>query len=120
MSGNVQRRRVEDQLRRLLTELVTRELKDPRLGMAGITRVELTDDLAHGRVYVSSVGGDEAAATDLDVIRRAAGWLRREVSQRMRLKRAPELKFYRDETLSAEARIEELLRESNHGKATNE
>jgi ribosome-binding factor A len=117
--AKIQKRRVEDQLRRVLTELVTMELSDPRLGMASVTRVELTDDLAYGRVYVSSVGDEDEVRRNLQVIRRAAGWLRREVAGRMRLKRAPELTYHMDETLSAEARITELLREADDEEAND-
>ena len=120
MAPNVHRQRLEDQLRRLLTQLIDRELRDPRLGMVSVTRVELTDDLAYGRAYLSSVGSDEEAEENLRIVTRAAGWLRREVSRRMHVKRAPELRFLKDEALSAEARIVELLREADGQEADGE
>jgi len=113
--SNIHRHRTEDAILRALTDLISRELRDPRLGMVSVTRVSLSPDLTHARVYLSSVGGD--ADEDLDIVRGAAGWLRRELAGRVRMKRAPELKFFKDESLSKEARISELLRESDSDEA---
>lgn len=104
----------------MLSELIDHELNDPRLGMASVTRVTLTDDLAHARAYLSSVGSDEEKTSNLRVVRRAAGWLRREISRRLHVKRAPELQFFEDETLSAQAHITELLRDAEGHEAGGE
>lgn len=102
------RARVEDQLRRLLSSLLG-TLRDPRIGLASVTKVELSPDLRVGRAYVSFV--DEAEAeVGLEALRGAAGHLRSEVGRRMRLKHVPDLTYVIDRTISAQARIESLLR----------
>ncbi len=106
------RRRVEDQLKRVLSELITRRLKDPRVGMVSVTRVEMSPDLKHADAFLSILGPEAEVAATLDGIRHAAGFLRSEVGRATRLRFAPELRFYHDDSIRAQERIEELLRES--------
>ena len=105
-------RRVEDQVRRVLSELIQRRLRDPRLGMVSVARVDLTSDLRHGTAYLSVVGDEEAAGASLEVVRRAAGFLRSELGQSMRLRHVPDIEYAIDESTRAQIRIEEILREA--------
>lgn len=96
-------------LREELSRLVLTEAHDPDLRLVTITDVEMPPDLKSARVYYSCLGGHaerERAGAALD---RAAGYLRREVTQRCALRYAPELHFLFDATLERGARIEELL-----------
>jgi ribosome-binding factor A len=107
------RKRVEDQLRRVLSELIARRVKDPRIEMVGVTRVEMSPDLRYARVYLSVIGDESKVSGAVGAARRAAGFLRGEVGRAMRLRVAPELRFFLDETLAAQERIEALLRDSS-------
>ncbi len=92
--------------------MLRREAKDPRVGMAVITHVDVTADLYHARVYVS-VSGDEAERSQvLEGLAAAAPFIRGELGRRLRLRRIPELRFELDRSLDHALHIERLLREA--------
>ncbi len=104
--------RVNHLLQQEIAELLTRELKDPRLGvMVSITGVETSPDLRTAKVYVSIYGSETESEQALEALRGAAGFLRRELSARLRMKQVPVLIFERDRSIERGARIAELLRE---------
>ena len=105
-------RRVSDEMRVQLAELLMVGVKDPRLGFVTVTEVRMSPDLSHARVFVSVLGGEEEEASALAALGSAAGYLRREVGRRVRLRHTPELHFEVDRTLDHSARIEELLAEA--------
>lgn len=88
--------RLADQIRNEVAEMIEGELKDQRIGFATVTRVELSPDLRHGRVLVSVMGDADEQRETLAGLASAAGFVRRELGQRLRLKRAPELVFVLD------------------------
>jgi ribosome-binding factor A len=107
-------RRVGEGLRQELAALLAGQVKDPRAAGAVITRVEVTSDLRSARIGVRLLehGDDEARRRALlGALRRASGMLRREVTRRLALRYAPELRFEYDEGLDATTRIEALLDE---------
>jgi ribosome-binding factor A len=101
--------RLADQLRQEIAGMIVRELKDPRLGLVTVTRVELSGDLRHARVLVSVLGDAEAQEKTLEGLSSAAGYLRREIGRRLRLRRAPELAFILDRGAEESQKIEALL-----------
>src|ERR1700692_1070018 len=103
--------RVADLVRAELARLVLIEAHDPDLRGVTITDVEMPPDLRSARVYFSCLGGEDARARAGEALGRAAGYLRREVGQRCRLRYAPELLFQTDLSLERGARIEELLQQ---------
>jgi ribosome-binding factor A len=107
-------RRVGEGVREELAALVARELKDPRAAGAVVTGVEMTDDLRSARVRVRLLAGGEdleGRKRLVEALGRAAGMLRREITQRLRLRSAPELKFVYDDGADRSTRVEELLAE---------
>jgi|SRR5512134_367703 ribosome-binding factor A len=105
-------RRVEEQLKRLLAELVRREVKDPRVGLITITGVEVTKDLSHARVYFTPFAGVGDPAAALEALRHAAGFLRHQVRNEMRLRVAPELVFQVDDSVERGARLSALIHDA--------
>jgi ribosome-binding factor A len=101
-------RRVEEQLKRLLSDLLRREVKDPRVGPVTITGVEVTKDLSHARVYFTPFAGVGDAAAALEALRHAAGYLRVQVRNEMRLRVAPDLDFQLDDSVERGARLSAL------------
>jgi len=99
-------------MRTQLAELLMYQLKDPRLGFVTVTEVRMSPDLSHARVFVSVLGGEEEEASALAALGSAAGFLRREIGRRVRLRHTPQLHFEVDHTLDHSERIEELLREA--------
>ena len=101
--------RVADVVRAELSRLILLEAHDKDLHLATITDVEMPPDLRSARVYYSCLGGEAEREKAAEALRRAAGFLRREVGQRCQLRYAPELHFLFDRSLERGARIEELL-----------
>lgn len=106
--------RLNEQIRAELADLLRRHIRDPRLGgIISITDVETSPDLAVARVHVSVLGSDEEAAEALRALRHAAGYLRRELGERIRVRRLPALDFRLDPSIARGARVLQLLREIN-------
>jgi len=107
-------RRVEQSVREEVSSLVATELKDPRAAGAVVTRVQMGGDLRVARVHVRLLdeSGDANRRREMvDALRRASGMLRREVTQRLGLRYAPELKFEYDEGVDHTTSVERVLAE---------
>ena len=111
MSGQKRNERVGDLLRDEISSILRTAMRDPRLELVGVTAVEVSRDLAHARVYVSSARPDVDMDDLLRVLRRARGFIRVELSHRhLDLRHLPELEFVHDRSIEQGSRIEELLR----------
>jgi len=103
--------RVGETIRAEISEMILRDLKDPRIGLVTITDVVMSPDLRHARVYFSRIGTKEESEESLAGLTKASGYIRRELGRRLKLKFAPELRFLHDDSLETGARISDLLRE---------
>jgi ribosome-binding factor A len=103
--------RVGDQIREELSELLTREVKDPGIGFITITHVKVSADLQVARAYYTILGDAAARKATGKALERALPFLRRQIAGRLRLRRAPELAFQYDESIERHQRIEEILQE---------
>ena len=103
--------RVADQIRAEVTTMIARELHDPGVGFVTITRVEVSPDLQHARVFYTSLGDAPARKNTARALERAAGFMRRQIGRRLRLRRAPEVHFEFDESIGHQDRVEQLLKE---------
>ena len=99
--------RVADQIQRDLTELIARELKDPRVGMVTINAVEVTPDYAHAKVYFSLLTGEPEAATE--GLNAAAGFLRNGLFKRLHIHTVPTLHFIFDRTTEQASDMNALI-----------
>lgn len=110
MAGHKIQRTTED-IRRELTDIL-RELKDPRVqGFLSIVRVEVTNDLSYCKVYISAMEGMERAKTAAQGLKSAAGFVRRELAARLRLRHVPELLFLPTDSIEYGAEINRKLEE---------
>jgi ribosome-binding factor A len=109
--------RVGDSIRAELADLLAREIKDPGVGFLTITRVGVTPDLQQARVYYTTLGDDKARRESKRALERAAPFLRRQIGQRLRLKRVPGLEFFFDESIEQGDRIERILQEIHAERA---
>ena len=96
--------------------MIASDLKDPRLGFVTVTRVELTSDLRYARVYVGVLDAREGGGESLDVLKGAAGFVRRELGRRLRIRFAPEVSFRYDRGLEATDRVAHLLSEEEKAR----
>jgi ribosome-binding factor A len=104
--------RLNDAFREEISDLLRRQVKDPRLAVfITITRVEISADISHARVYVSVMGSEEDREGALRGLEAAASFLRRQIGRRLSLRRVPELSFRRDDSMERGAHVLELLDE---------
>lgn len=105
--------RVADQIQRELASLIQFELKDPRVGMVTITAVEVSREFEYARVYFTVLGNDlndkSIKESTLEGLTRAAGFLRRELAHRLKLRTTPELQFFYDKSIDNAAKMSELI-----------
>ena len=97
--------RVADQIRAEVSSLIARDLQDPGIGFITITRVQVSPDLQHARVYYTSLGDPAARKNTASALERAGSFMRRQIGQRLRLRRAPELEFLFDESIAHQDRV---------------
>jgi ribosome-binding factor A len=109
--------RIADQIQRDLSETIRTELKDPRVGMVTITAVEVSRDLSHARVFVTSLAGAQAMEESLGALRHAAGFLRSRLAHTLTSRTVPELQFVYDESVERGIRLSRLIDEANQPAA---
>ena len=102
-------RRIGEQIRRELSDLIRTELHDPRLTLVSMTSIEVSRDLAHARIYVTVVCEPDARAGLVAELDRAAPLLRRELGRRMHIRTVPKLAFRYDEVVEHGARLSALI-----------
>jgi ribosome-binding factor A len=103
------RGRVGEALREEIETLVEGELRDPRIGLVSVTAVHLAEDGRSAEVWVHVEGDDGEADRSLEGLEAARDYIRHELVERLRIRRAPELYFRLDRAEKAKARVEELL-----------
>jgi ribosome-binding factor A len=108
--------RLDSQIRAELMELLQREMKDPRIGFATITRVETARDLGSARVWVSVLGTPEEQQLAVKALTDAAPWLRRQLGDRLTLRHVPQLVIRHDDSIESGDRVLRLLREIEEGR----
>lgn len=103
--------RVADQIQRELALVFQREMKDPRLGIATVSAVEVSSDLQNAKVFVTFLGKDEQEQIDeaLEVVRGAAGFLRSQLAKEMRMRSVPALRFFYDKSIQEGQRMSSLI-----------
>jgi ribosome-binding factor A len=103
--------KVEQFIKEELSQILQREVRDPRIGFVSVTDVEVSVDLRHARVFVSVLGDEEAKAATMDGLRSALGYIRRELGSRLQMRYTPEITFRLDESIERGARVNKLLGE---------
>ena len=102
--------RVNNLIRHEVSELLQRQVKDPRLGsFITVTEVSTSPDLRYARVFVTSIGGEEQKEQALAGLAAASGFFRSELAKRLELRRTPELSFQWDDSIERGARLLELI-----------
>ena len=103
--------RLRELFKQEISAILQREMKDPRIGFASITDVELSPDLRHAKVFVSILGDAEAKASTMAGLENARGFIRKELGRRIRLRHTPEVLFRLDQSIERGARVQRLLRQ---------
>ena len=101
--------RITSDIKISLSELL-REIKDPRVSkLLSIVKVDVSGDLSYATVYVSAIEGYETTLQSVKALKGAAGYLRRELGSRMKLRKVPELRFVADNSIEHSANISRII-----------
>jgi ribosome-binding factor A len=103
--------RVALQIQHEVSLLISRHLKDRRIGFVTVTGVQISHDLRHAKIYVSMMGSDSEKEESLATLNHATGWIRHELGQRIRMKYLPEIVFLTDTSQDYGERIDRLIDE---------
>lgn len=103
-------KRLNEQLKRELSDLIRTRVRDPRVGTVTITGVDVAADLGSARIYVRALEGEDLEAS-IEGLHAAAPFLRTELGRILRVRRVPELRFQVDRSYGAARRIEQVLSE---------
>ena len=111
MSKSFRLERLNESMKELLSELIERSVKDPRVGLVTITSVEVTRDLETAKVFYTVLGDEEDREASKKGLASAAAFLRKTIGRELKLRNAPALRFIYDDTLDRSMQIEEALRD---------
>jgi ribosome-binding factor A len=106
---SVRANRVGEQMKKELSDIIGRKIKDPRIGFVTVTDVQVSGDLQQAKVYISVLGDEEQKENTLKGLAKAKGFIRTEVGQRIRLRKTPEIIFEWDESMEYGNRINTIL-----------
>lgn len=109
MSKNWRQDQLGEVIAHELSDLIRTRMKDPRVGFASITDVDLSGDLRHAKVFVSVMGSEEEQRATLDGLNHATGFLRHELAQRLTVRHTPEIHFRLDESIAHGAHVLDLI-----------
>ena len=109
--SSIKQKRLESIIRKDVSDIVQFDLKDPKVGFVTITDVGVSNDHSYAKVYCQFLGKEERAEAGLKALNRAKGFIRSELSQRLDIRRTPELTFVKDETEEKGRRIDEIIEE---------
>ena len=101
--------RVGEEIRHELSELLARQVHDPGIGFVTLTRVSVSRDLQVARIYYTQIGDDRQRRETVRALERARPFLRRQLGQRIRLRRVPDISFHFDASVENQERLERIL-----------
>jgi len=118
--GNQRSKRLAELIKEEISDILLREVKDPRIGFVSVTDVEVSTDLRHANVYISVYGGDEEREKSMEGLEKANGYIRKLLGERITVYHTPEILFRYDNSLEYGAHISSLLekvkKKSNEGE----
>ena len=108
--------RISEEVKRTISNIVQNELKDPRIpSITSISHVEVTNDLSFAKVYVSVLGNDFGRDEAVEGLNSAKGYIKKELSKRVKLRAMPELIFIKDDSIERALELDKLIDEVNRG-----
>lgn len=119
---NFRNGRLSEDIKREISGLIREEIKDPRVnaGLVSVVRTELSGDNSHCKVYISSLDGEEAAKNAVKGLESASGMMKRQISNKLHLRKCPELKFIADNSIEHSAEIARMLEKIEETEETKD
>ncbi len=118
MPSGIRLKRIQEQIQRVVTLILETKVNDPRVEGAYVTDVSVDRELDYANIYISALEGEDRAEEILDGLRNAAGFIRYTLSQEIKLRVMPKLRFYWDETPEKADRIDALIAEIQEERET--
>jgi ribosome-binding factor A len=109
--SKIRQERTAEQIHMILSDLLNREVSDPRLQDLTVTRVDVDRELQVANVYLNALGDESREAEVMKALDKAGGFLRYELAQRMSVRTVPELRFHWDPTLAYADEVDQILKE---------
>lgn len=103
--------RISEEFKKEVSGIIKDELKDPRVGFVSVVSAQVSGDLRHAKVFVSVLGDEVTVKESMEALKKASGFIRREIAQRMNLRYTPEIEFMYDDSIVHGAKIAKLLHE---------
>jgi ribosome-binding factor A len=107
--GQLRIDKIQELIKQEVSNMILRELKDPRIGFATVTQVEVSGDLRHAKIFVSIMGNDQQKDQTWEGLKSSLGHIRSELGKRIRLRFTPEITLHLDASLDYSVKIQELL-----------
>ncbi|QRN86311.1 30S ribosome-binding factor RbfA [Clostridia bacterium] len=111
-------RRVSEEIKKEVAKIIRDNVKDPRVGFVTITSVDLSGDLSVAKIYFSVMGEQNTIDETVAALESAKGYIRREISQRIKLRHVPEIHFLYDHSIEQGTHIDALLEKIKQGEAS--
>ncbi|MEB3429631.1 30S ribosome-binding factor RbfA [Citroniella saccharovorans] len=104
--------RISQEIKKIISNLLIDGIKDPRISkMTSITSVKVSNDLSYADIYISVLGRESEKEESLDGLKKAKGYIKKEIGSKIDLRHVPELRFHLDDTLDHGMKIDEILRQ---------
>jgi ribosome-binding factor A len=111
---------IAEEIQQIISVLIQRELKDPRIGFTTVTQVDVTSDFKYARIFVSVMGTPQEQKEAMQAFASARGWFRRELAHTMTIRTVPELQFKLDTSIEYSDNINRLLNELKEAESQKE
>ena len=105
--------KIAELIKRNISEIIQFDLKDPKIGFITITDAQVTNDLSYAKVYVSFLGQNARKEAGMKALERSKGYIRSELSKKLRTRKVPELQFVLDDALDKGNKIEKIIANIN-------
>ncbi len=114
MKTNNRMIRINDEIKKEISEIIRSELKDPRVGViTSVLKVETTSDLKYCKIFISILGDDQKKTETMEVLKNASGFIRKRIAENINLRNTPELKFVLDDSLEYSIKISKIIDDIN-------
>lgn len=114
--GKIRIEKVQELIKQEVSKIILQDLKDPHIGFVTVTSVEVTGDLKNAKIFVTFMGERKQQEDTFKALKRAKGFIRREIGKRIRLQYTPDISFHFDETFQYGVHINELLTQIHTGE----
>lgn len=112
--------RVTSDIKLALSDIL-REVKDPRVSkLLSIVKLDVSGDMSYAKVYISAIEGKEKTEESVKALKGAAGFIRRELGSRLKLRKVPELRFVADDSIEISAKISRIVNDFSKEQKENE